>query len=31
MKIIIRNELVNNLRKQIKTLGTSEVTKLVSG
>jgi hypothetical protein len=31
MKIIIRNELVNNLRDQIKTLGVGEVVKLVGG
>jgi hypothetical protein len=31
MKIIIRDELVNNLREQIKTLGVSEVVKLVGG
>ena len=31
MKIIIRNELVNNLRDQIKTLGVSEVCKLIGG
>ena len=31
MKIIIRDELVNNLRDQIKTLGVSEVCKLIGG
>jgi hypothetical protein len=31
MKIIIRDELVNNLREQIKTLGVNEVVKLVGG
>ena len=31
MKIIIRDELVNNLREQIKRLGVSEVVKLVGG
>ena len=31
MKIIIRDELVNKLRDQIKTLGVSEVCKLIGG
>jgi 5-methyltetrahydrofolate--homocysteine methyltransferase len=31
MKIIIRDELVNNLREQIKTLGVNEVVKIVGG
>ena len=31
MKIIIRDELVNNLREKIKTLGVNEVVKLVGG
>lgn len=31
MKIIIRDELVNNLRNLIKTLGVSETSKLIGG